>query len=73
MKKLSPVEAAAAWFGCTLEEGCLIESEKGVCAEKTREDLCLLEPGHGGRHQSRIPMDDLGRKWAVLPSGLTRE
>lgn len=70
MKKLSPVEAAAAWFGCSVEDVYLIDREEGVCAERTGEDLCLLESGHDGPHQSRIHMDDLGREWALLPSGL---
>ena len=65
MTKLSPKEAAAAWFGCSVEDVHLIDREKGVCAEKTGEDLCLLEPGHGGPHQSRVYMDDIGREWAM--------
>lgn len=73
MTRMSPAQAAAAWFGCSVGDVYLIDREKGVCAEKTGEDLCLLEPGHDGPHQSRIHTDDLGREWALLSPGLTRE
>lgn len=65
MKKLSPAEAAAAWFGCPVDDVYLIDRGKGVCAERFGDDLCLLEPGHDGPHQSSVYMDDIGREWAI--------
>jgi hypothetical protein len=67
VKKVSPQEAAAAWFGCSVEEVYVIDRRNGVCAEKTVSGLCLLEPGHDGPHQPRVHTDDQGREWALKP------
>ena len=65
MKSLSPAEAAARWFGCSVDDIYLIDRGKGVCAERVETGLCLLEPHHEGPHQSRIHTDEVGREWAI--------